>query len=274
MHSGNDYDKIIKAIDFFSQDLHEEQFSRYGYPFLHDLLNLKKSAFYLVKDFKNEESPYTLTHKINSTVDLEIINNSKKLKNLAVFHGRYLDSNFDQYFPESLLEQISINLIIPIINKSVLYGFIISEDQLAYQGRRDYLSVINTVINMSFSYIVNHQILEERSTALRSEVYNLNMLTHLIAEIVSEKNLDNLYGLCIDSVRELTASAYTTVVFYDEISGKHITKASRDIIEHENLMLSYELNNKEMKITEKIFDVEVDFEKLDKIFATSNTPPG
>lgn len=269
MHSGNDYDKIIKAIDFFSQDLHEEQFSRYGYPFLHDLLNLKKSAFYMVKDFKNEESPFILTHKINSTVGLEIINNSKQLKNLAVFHGRYLDSNFDQYFPKSLLDQVAINLIIPIINKSVLYGFIISEDHLSYEGRRDYLSVINTVINMSFSYIVNHQILEERSTALRSEVYNLNMLTHLIAEIVSEKNLNNLYDLCIDSVRELTASAYTTVVFYDEILGKYATKASRDIIEHENLMLSYELNNKAIEITEKIYDVEVDFEKLDEIFVNA-----
>lgn len=269
MHSGTDYDKIIKAIDFFSQELHEEQFSRYGYPFLHDLLNLKKSAFYMVKDFKNVESPYLLTHKINSTIDFEIISNSKQLKNLAVFHGRYLDDNFDQYFPKGLLDQTAINLIIPIINKSVLYGFIISEDHLPYEGRLDYLSVINTVINMSFSYIVNHQILEERSTALRSEVYNLNMLTHLIAEIVSEKNLDNLYDLCIDSVRELTASSYTTLVFYDEILGKYATKASKDIVEQENLMLSYELNNKAVEITEKIYDVTVDFEKLDKIFVNA-----
>ena len=266
MHSVNDYDKIIKAVDFFSQDLHEEQFYRYGYPFLHDLLDLKKSAFYIVDDFKNDDSPYILTHKINSELNIKTIDNSRQLKNLAVFHGRYVNENFDQYFSKDLLDEITVNLIIPIINKSVLYGFIISEGEQPYVGRLNYLSVVNTVINMSFSHIVNHQILEERSTALRSEVYNLNMLTHLIAEIVSEKDLERLYNLCIDSVRELTASAYTTVVFYDEISEKYDTKVSRDIVNHKNLMLSYELKTKELCAVKKIYNVEKDFKQLEKIF--------
>lgn len=266
MNSVTDYDKITRAIEFFSQDLHEEQFSRYGYPFLHDLLDLEKSSLYMVRDFNDQHSPYILMNKVNAELDVKVIKNSKALNNLAVLHGRFLTNDFDVYLPNNLFSKISVNLLIPIINKSVLYGFIISEGKLPYKGSLDYIHVINIIVNMSLSHIVNQKTIEKRSSLLRSEVYNLNMLTHLIAEIVSEKNLNKLYNLCIDSVRELTASSYTTVVFYDEITESFVTKASKDIVGHNNLLLSYEIKSNDFSNMKKIFDIEEDFQALEKIF--------
>lgn len=269
MHSTDDYYKVTKAIEFFSQNLHEEQFARYGYPFLHDLLDLEKSALFMLKNFKNEQSPYVLTHRIKTDLDVKVIKNSKILKNLAILHGRYLTHNFDHYFNENLLNDTSINLVIPIINESVLYGFIISIDDMPYSGNLGHLQIVNIIMNMSFSHIIDQKILKERSSLLRSEVYNLNMLTHLIAEIVAEKDLNKLYDLCIDSIRELTASAYTTVVFYDEIAEKFVTKVSKDIVEQNNLVLSYELKEDRTNNFKNIYNVEKDFELLDKIFVNA-----
>lgn len=269
MHSTNDYEKITKAIEFFSQNLHEEQFTSYGYPFLHDLLDLKKSALFMLKDLKNKQSPYTLLQRINTDLDVKTIESSKVLKNLAILHGRYLINNFDQYFEKSLLNNTAINLVIPIINESVLYGFIISIDELPYSGNLDYLQVVNIIMNMSFSHIIDQKILKERSSLLRSEVYNLNMLTHLIAEIVAEKDLNKLYDLCIDSIRELTASAYTTVVFYDEIEEKFVTKKSKDIVEQSDLILSYVLNKDNKNDLKNIYNVEKEFGLLESMFVES-----
>jgi hypothetical protein len=164
---------------------------------------------------------------------------------------------------------MAMNLVIPIINESVLYGFIISIDNTSYSGNLDHLQVVNVIMNMSFSHIVDQKILKERSSLLRTEVYNLNMLTHLIAEIVAEKNLNKLYDLCIDSIRELTASSYTTVVFYDDISEKFVTKVSKDIVAQNNLLLSYELKESSLGKLSSIYNVEKEFGELEKIFVNA-----
>lgn len=269
MHSTNNYEKVTKAIEFFSQNLHEEQFTSYGYPFFHDLLELKKSALFMLKDLKNVQSSYVLIHSINTDMNVKVIENTKILKNLATLHGRHLTDHFNLYFDKNLLDNTCLNLVIPIINESVLYGFILSVDKLPFSGSLDYLQLASTIMNMSFSHIISQKILKERSSLLRSEVYNLNMLTHLIAEIIAEKDLNKLYDLCIDSIRELTASAYTTVVFYDEVEEKFVTKGSKDIVDQSNLLLSYRLRNNTKNNFKTIYTVEKEYELLKKLFVNA-----
>lgn len=266
MNSNINFNKIIKTIDFFSQDLHQEQFIKYGLKYLHDLMQLETSYLYLQDNYSNKKSNFKLVNSVNSKREFKTVEFTDKLSRLATLHGRYLTSNFSKYFDDSFFEYSNINLVMPIINKSRLLGFIVSEGEKDFSDNMKYLNAINIILNMSLSKIINNELLTNQSDDLKAEIYNLNLLSHLTAQIISERNLENLYFLCIDSVRELTASAYTTLAFQDEITNNLTIKKSKDIVNSNEFYFDFETYDYNVKDLKHLYSISDDEEELRKIF--------
>ena len=117
-------EKILTSVDYFSQFLSLEQILSYGYEFFHDTLGLKASAIYYLDD-----DTYKLVSKIVDDYDIKLKEHKKndKINNIATLYGRILYENFQKYFDEDFVDYFDPELIIPLIVKDKLYGFIISD---------------------------------------------------------------------------------------------------------------------------------------------------
>lgn len=57
--------------------------------------------------------------------------------------------------------------------------------------------------------------------------FSINQTTKIL---LAETDIEKLYSLCIDVVRELTSSSVTALILYDSIRNKFIVKGYSDII--------------------------------------------
>lgn len=266
MNHNDKINRLLQAIDFFSQDLHKEQFIKYGHHYLHDILDLEASCFFVRKDILNKHSDFVCANAINADVCDFKVKSSRKLSKLATLHGRYLTKDFDKYFDESPITDPSVNLVVPVINHSQLLGFIVSSGSYVFEIDSDYMLAINRVINMSFGRLINKLILKNQSQKLKTEVYNLNMLMHLTGQIISETDLESLLDLGIDSIRELTASTCTTIAYKDPVTEKLHLKKTKDIIRNREFSMAFEMNAIEVSNLNRIYSIEKDFVELSRIF--------
>lgn len=85
-------------------------------------MGLKASAIYYLDD-----DTYKLVSQIGYDYDIKLKEHKNdKINNIATLYGRILYENFQKYFDEDFVDYFDPELIIPLIVKDKLYGFIIS----------------------------------------------------------------------------------------------------------------------------------------------------
>ncbi len=224
----NRYLKLQEAVDFFSQSLHVEQLMAYGYELIHRSLSLKQSALFML-----QEQRYTLLMQNHYEITAFDEPENPNHKLLAERFGRVLTKDFERYFSEVLVSSFHVEMVIPIINKEHLVGFILSSGTnfgLLDDEILEFTSSINQLMNKAYEHASAYSALEIKNLELDKRVFNLFFINHSSRLLMSELNLNQLYSLCVDIVRELTASAITTFFVTDESSQKMLLKGYKNIV--------------------------------------------
>lgn len=258
---------LLTAIDFFTQSLHSEQLAQYGYTFIHNNLKLNSSALFL----KNDKG-YELVFKTKYLDDRYFIEETGDLKKFATLYGRILTKNFEVYFNMEVIEKFNVSIIIPLIVKDELVGFILSDgknDEGFTEDEMEVADAIMRLMNSSYESSVNFTKMQEKNLELDKKIFNLFFINHTSKTLLSELHLDKIYTLCIDIIRELTSSSVTSFGLFDEIREKIVIRGYKDIIQFKNYYAELELIDKNRNTNKIVYHIEKDREALNKIFVNS-----
>lgn len=223
------FKKLQEAIDFFSQSLHIEQLMAYGYELVHRTLDLNASALFMLED-----SNYVLQHCKNFEINQfhEPVVPAHKV--FAERFGRVLTKDFDRYFSDALVTRFKPCFVMPIIDKDNLAGFIIAGGQCTGaldEALLEFVHAINQLMNKAYENASAYHALEQKNKELDKRVFNLFFINHSARLLMSELQVSQLYSLCVDIVRELTASAVTSFFVVDESHNRLILRGYKNILD-------------------------------------------
>jgi len=255
---------LFQAIDFFTQSLHLEQLSFYGYEMVHEMLGLKSSALFI-----REGGVYRLRYQKGYSLSEYDIVDTDRLKTVATLFGRIMTTEQNDYFVPEHLEKFQVKLVIPLIVKDQMVGFVLSDGLKSGEMTDKLLPfafAVMQLMNRAYENALNFQELEAKNYELDKKIFNLFFINHCSRTLLSELNLDRIYGICIDILRELTASSVTSFGVYDETRDRIVLKGYQDILTFGSLYTELELCSEYHNPSKIVYHLEHDRAELDRIF--------
>lgn len=257
-------DLLVEAIDFFSQSLHLEQLIYYGFELVNKALGFEAAALYII-----EGDVYALKRHHLYESPIQYIKRTPKLNAIATLFGRILTSDYHRYFEPSDVDPFEANLIIPIIVKDELVGFIIAKNPIGrvYDAQELALAfAINQLMNKAYENARSFKALEEKNFELDKKIFNLFFINHCSRTLLSELKLEAIYQLCIDIIRELTASAVTSFFLYDPTMNQLVMKGYKNILNFSPYYTEIRLKTIDPKNLKVVYHVQNDREALAALF--------
>jgi transcriptional regulator with GAF, ATPase, and Fis domain len=241
------YTGLMQAIEFFSQKLNYEQIIDAAFDFVNELLITEGCALFILN-----EDEYVLRKFKGNTSKFDL-SNTDIHKTIATYHGTIIsgDEHLGKFFNEKIIENFKLNFAIPMIIENYLFGIIlVSNDSEILPGSDDSIIAesLMKLINNSLENYKRYEELQKANKELDEKIFNLFAINHSSKALLSELDIDILQNLSIDVFSELTQSAITAFIIYDDKSEKYLMKGFRDIFK-KVLNLNVELTlNKKAKI--------------------------
>lgn len=260
----NKYERLSELIMFFNQKFHMEQLLTYGFQFLYEKLELNSAAIY-----KKNGDYFELVSSLEYDNPIENIECTRVLNRLASMHGGLLTSNFNKYFEYEIISKTEMKIVIPLIVKSDLFGFIISNGIKTGPITEDDISFIEKatiIINNTFERAKINLDYKSMELKMNKDIFGLLFVNQSTRLLMKELNVENLYSMCVDMVRELTGSKITTIGIYDDALNIIIIKRYIDITSSEKKLQEFELVSGELEIDKLIYEVKKDERELKNIF--------
>ncbi|MDF2531131.1 MAG: hypothetical protein K0Q65_712 [Clostridia bacterium] len=257
-------DALLQAIDFFSQKFNMSQLSNYAFEFTNQMLSLNSSAL-----FVQTKDGFQLVKVKNYDVAQYLIEDTSKLQRIATFYGNVMTAGFHHFFEEKDLEVFTPQLVIPLIVKDLLYGFIITKGKVDVAISQDDLTMskaLMQLINNSLESCKNLIDLQHINHELDQKIFNLFSINHSSRMLLSELDLHKLYSLAIDIFSELTSSRITAFGLYDEIKDRIVIRGYKDVFSSTKLQMDFELLDSAYDGYKIVFHYQEDKELLQGIF--------
>lgn len=255
------YAGLIKAIEFFSQRLSQDQIVDSAFDFVNELLTLERSAVFLLSSDK-----YILRKSKGVDIDISYLANNDNLKNVPVLHGTLLygEKRLHKYFEKNILESFQVSIVIPLITENILSGFIFISNKTAGElNSEDYIiaEALMKLFNNALENSKRYDDLQEVNKTLDEKIFNLFAINQSSKALLSELSLDTLYDLSVDVFSELTQSSVTGFILYDEMSETYRVKAFKDIYYRmPDNSISFK-SNKDAKVDESKVIIDLSSEK-------------
>lgn len=258
------YEKLLQAIDFFSQSLHLEQLAYYGFGIVHEILGLDRSCLFI-----RDGDRYVLKHANGYDAVGYAIQETTRHREVATLFGRIMTTEQADYFSAEDLQAFDVRFVIPLIMKDQMVGFIFSSggEGLFEADRLVLAGALMQLMNRAYENASNFLELEKKNYELDKKIFNLFFINHCSRTLLAELNLERIYGICIDILRELTASSVTAFGLYDETRDRILIKGYQDILTFKSYYGEFELQPEAPLPTRIVYHMKEDREELGRIFA-------
>lgn len=265
LEQSHQYRSLINTIDFFSQRLHVEQIIDYGYKIFEDLTRLEQGAIFTLN---SDKTHYVARVVSGYSIELPDIEATEAHHEFASKNGFLLDVFEIQkrYFNKSFLQACNIDIILPLIIEDALYGFIIASEGHYPNGikNREFLNRFCDLLNLALEKAISYERRLEMQKEIDKRIFNLNSYSQTMNALMIALDQDYIIKLCLDVVRELTASAVTSVLIERRPNQLQLA-AYRDIVHNKECYanMTTKMGAKAPKV---IYHVEQDREALEAIF--------
>lgn len=227
------YNGILEAIRFYANRLTYEQITDAAFDFINELLTVNKSVMYL---FSNGQ--YKLIKSRGVTDAPDLLPHTQELAGFALYVGNVIcgRKNLEAYFPLEMLQGIEANVMLPLILEDRLAGLFLLSGRISADFNEDDILVCETLMNLFNNALESSKRLERLQIAnkdLDEKIFNLFAINQSAKAMLTEHRLEELYNLAVDVFSELTLSANTSFVLYDDASEKYVLKAYRDVFHNE-----------------------------------------
>ena len=223
------YNGILEAIRFYANRLTFEQITDTAFDFVNELLTVNKSVMYLLSG-----DQYKLIKSRGVANATEVLPQTQGLSGFALYVGNVISGkkNLEVYFPTELLQIIDANVMIPLILEDNLTGVFLLSGRVSADFNENDILVCETLMNLFNNALESCKRLEKLQSAnkeLDEKIFNLFAINQSAKAMLTEHRLEELYILAVDVFSELTQSANTCFVLYDDASEKYVLKAYRDV---------------------------------------------
>lgn len=223
------YNGLLQAIDFFSQKLNFDQVVESAFDFVNELLMTSSCAVFAVNNDKFQLKKF----KGDKVSKFELIY-TDEIRNLAMFHGTIISGKdlLERYFSEELIEEFNLNFAIPMIIENYIYGMILVSNSTDMSPGSDDSIIAESLMKLINNALENYKRYEELQKAnkeLDEKIFNLFAINQSSKALLSELDIDLLNSLSVDVFSELTQSATTAFIVYDEKHEQFILKGFRDV---------------------------------------------
>ena len=258
------YANLLKAIDFFTQRFTLTQLSDFGFEFIKDFLELNSAAL-----FAKENGDFYLKKIHGINIDDYTIINSKRLQNIATFHGNIMISNFETFFDIKDISVFNTNLVVPLIIDDSLFGFLLCNSctQIAFEDETyNICNSLMRLINSNLENIKHMYDLERNNKQLDSKIFNLFAINHSSKSLLSELNLDKLYYMATDIFSEVTTSKVTSFGIYDNLTNTINVLGYRNVSNFSRYFTHLDLYCNSYNKGKIVLDMSKDIEIIKSIF--------
>jgi hypothetical protein len=259
------YRALINTIDFFSQRLHVDQIVTYGYKIFEDLTLPEQGAIFTLNE---DEDLYVPRVTYGYPGDLPNIVTSEAHHAFASKNGFLLDKLEvqERYFDREFLITHDIDMILPLILDDSLFGFIIAKEGKDTNGikNREFLNRFCDLLNLALEKAVSYDCTLKMKQEIDKRIFNLNSYSQTMKLLMTALDQNFIVDLCLDVVRELTASAVTSIAVERKQNQLDLV-AYKDVLQGKACFLSLELRQ-DAQASEVIYHVKRDREKLETIF--------
>lgn len=238
------YNGLLEAIRFFSNRLTLEQITDAAFDFVNELLTVEKSVMYLFKNNRFELTKKRGIKDFNTHIPI-----TSELSNFVLYVGNVVNgrASLEHYFDASTLDALEANVMLPLALENKLYGFFLLSKRISAPFNDNDILVCETLMNLFNNSLESCNRLERLQISNREldeKIFNLFAINQSAKAMLTEHRLDELYGLAVDVFSELTQSAHTGFVLYDNPSEKYVLKAFRNVFDStaghgENIALEY-----------------------------------
>jgi len=225
------YNGILEAIKFFSNRLTTEQITEAAFDFVNELLTVEKSALYLLRN-----NGYELKKQRGVKMEKSFIPATPELLNYIVFVGAVLNGRdaLLRYFDASLIDNMGATVMLPLGLDNKLYGFFLLSRRITSEFNESDILVCETLMHLFTNSLENNNSLEKlriSNQQLDEKIFNLFAINQSAKAMLTEYSLEKLYSLAVDVFSELTQSAHTGFILYDNSSEKYVLRAYRNVFD-------------------------------------------
>ncbi len=257
------YNGILEAIRFFSNRLTLEQITDAAFDFVNELLTVEKSSMYL---FDNNR--FELRKQRGVKGETPYIAVTPELSNFILYVGNVISGRnvLEQYFDASILDALDATVMLPLALENKLHGFFLLSRRISAEFNDSDILVCETLMNLFNNSLENCnrlQRLQVSNQDLDEKIFNLFAINQSAKAMLSEHNLNDLYSLAVDVFSELTQSAHTGFILYNNSSEKYLLRAYRNVFDNksakmENIAVT---NNSKIIPNNQIFDLSDDSQR-------------
>lgn len=225
------YNGLLEAIRFFSNRLTFDQITDAAFDFVNELLTVDKSVMYLLKN-----NGFELIKQRGVKSSYKRIEMTKELSEFALYVGNVINSKnaLLQYFEKDLLEELESTVMLPLLLEDKLYGFFLLSGRITASFNENDIFVCATLMNLFNNSLESSNRLEKLqiiNRELDEKIFNLFAINQSAKAMLTEHRLEQLHRLAVDVFSELTQSAHTGFVLYDDSSEKYVLKAYRNVFD-------------------------------------------
>ncbi|SDY50123.1 GAF domain-containing protein [Tindallia californiensis] len=257
--------KWIDCVAFFTQVLTEEQIYTYGYQFLHDISEWTSSAIFVLQDHE-----YICKSEIGMISEIKQHTATEKLKQWPVLQGRVLYHPYINFLSPDFCQKNKVVISIPMIVKDELKAFIVvasDDENQHFPWSEEEMESLKDLMNMSLTMATERSKLKHSQEELNQQIFSMTMAAQCSRMIMAETNLEQLYRLCIDVVREITTSRATAFGLYDPGEQKMKVKGFLSLDHKACHACSFSVQTEKISGDQRIFHIDHDRAMLEKIFS-------
>ena len=250
------YNGLLEAITFYSNRLTLDQITDAAFDFVNELLTVDKSVLYLLKG-----NGYVLYKQRGVESRYREIGMTEKLSQFALYVGNVIHgrNSLAQYFEQDMLDELEATVMLPLLLEDKLYGFFLLSRMITASFNESDILVCTTLMNLFNNALESTTRLERLQVInheLDEKIFNLFAINQSARAMLTEHRLEQLYSLAVDVFSELTLSANTGFVLYDESSEKYVLKAYRNVFDTMGSMENFYLaKNPDMPLEKQILDL-------------------
>lgn len=257
------YNGILEAIRFFSNRLTLDQITDAAFDFVNELLTVEKSSLYL---FENKR--FELRKQRGFKSENKYIAVTPELSNFILYVGNVVKGrdSLEQYFDVSILEELNATVMIPLALENELYGFFLLSRRISADFNESDILVCETLMYLFNNSLENCNRLERLQISnqeLDEKIFNLFAINQSAKAMLTEYNLHELFSLSVDVFSELTQSAHTGFILYNNSSEKYVLRAYRNVFNNNSREMEKISVSHDIKITpdKQILDLSDDSNK-------------
>ncbi len=261
-----DYDALLSSIDFFSQNLHLEQIVEYGFGIFNTFERPLASAIYVLDEHENE---YISRYSEGYLVPLPVIQKTDGHDAFAVRNGFLLTDfkTLTRYFDETFLLNAEVSKVMPLITDDKLYGFIISTDGGETEPLSlDFLTRFNYLMNLSLEKASRYLERASLKSEINKRIFNINSISQTMKILLSELDIEKIFRLGLDVIRELTTSSVTSIGIYDEIEKCVRIRAYENFLSNVQCFETFGLIPMRSHVGQVVYKYPEEADKLSEVF--------